>query len=385
MGASLEWVRRRGKLPLRRFASANTLQSPEVSDELWMRRALELAAKGRYSTAPNPMVGCVIVRDGHILGEGFHRRAGEPHAEREALSRCSEDPAASTFYITLEPCTHHGRTPPCIDALLAARPARVVIAMRDPNPVVDGRGVAALRSAGIEVTEGVLEEEARRLNERFVINLSERRPFILLKAGMSLDGKLATFTRQSQWITGPEARARSLELREEYDAIVVGSGTVAADDPQLTRRLGLSESILPWTRVVVDTSNALDTRARVLSDGGRTIVFTSAPESLPGVTAEVRSLPAGRDADLKALFEALFESGVRSLIVEGGALLHTSLIEQRLWDKMILFVGPMIIGGEKSPSIFSGAGVSTLADAYALRFADVSMVGADLQITAYRR
>src|SRR5512142_2804307 len=278
-----------------------------------MRRALDLAERGRFSTSPNPMVGCVIVRDGRVIAEGFHRRAGEAHAEVEALRQTS-DAKGATMYVTLEPCSHHGRTPPCADAVVASGVGRVVVAMRDPHDVVDGRGIDRLRAAGIEVTTGVCEAEARRLNERFVWAVSQKLPFVLLKAALTVDGKLATITGDSQWITGEEARERSLALREEYDAILVGSGTVRTDNPRLTRRLGLNQSITPWTRVVLDGDGDMPAHAPLLRAGGRTLVFTN--QDLDGVDV-VRTV--GR-ADLGSVLAELYGRGMQSVIVEGGAL-----------------------------------------------------------------
>jgi len=326
-----------------------------------MRRALELAAQGRYSTSPNPMVGCVIVRDDQIIAEGFHRRAGEAHAEIEALKNC-RDPHGATLYVTLEPCSHHGRTPPCADAVIASRVARVVVAMRDPHDVVDGRGIERIEAAGIPVTIGVCEDEARKLNERFVWSVTKKRPFVLLKAAMTLDGKLATITRDSRWITGDAARNRSLELREEYDAILVGGGTVAADNPHLTRRLGWSPT--PWTRVILDRDRTVPPDAHVLTDGDATLHVTDA-------------------IDLESLLESLYTRGIHSLIVEGGSVVHSDFIRRKLWQKMIIFVAPAIVGGAAAPSIFSGEPVSRLTDAYRFRFDRSEMVGGDLMITAY--
>ena len=344
-----------------------------------MRRALELAERGRYSTSPNPMVGCVIARDGAIAGEGFHRRAGEPHAEIEAL-RTTSDPAGATMYVTREPCTHHGRTPPCTEAIIAARIRRVVIATADTNEVVNGRGVAQLREAGIDTVVGVCEQEARRLNEKFLWSASQKLPFVLLKAAVTLDGKLATITRDSRWITSDEARERSLALREEYDAILVGSGTVKTDNPRLTRRLGLSQSITPWTRVVLDGDGDVPPHAQVIADGGRTIVYSRARlEAGPNV--EVVSTD-GR-VDIEHVLAELYARGIRSVIVEGGAHVHADVIRRALWQKMIIFVAPMIVGGADAPSIFSGEAVSLLTDAYRFRFDRVEFVGRDLMITAY--
>jgi diaminohydroxyphosphoribosylaminopyrimidine deaminase/5-amino-6-(5-phosphoribosylamino)uracil reductase len=350
-----------------------------VTDEQLMRRALELAERGRYSTSPNPMVGCVIARDGAIIGEGWHRRAGEPHAEVDAL-RSTPDARGATMYVTLEPCTHHGRTPPCSDAIIAAGIARVVIATIDTNEVVNGRGIAQLREARLETVVGVCESDARRLNEKFLWSASQKLPFVLLKAAVTLDGKLATITRDSRWITSDEARERSLALREEYDAILVGSGTVKTDNPRLTRRLGLAQSITPWTRVVLDGDGDVPAHAQVIADGGRTIVYTRGRlEGGPNV--EVVSTD-GR-VDIERVLAELYARGIRSVIVEGGAHVHADVIRRSLWQKMMIFVAPMIVGGAEAPSIFSGEAVSLLTDAYRFRFDRVAFIGRDLLITAY--
>lgn len=345
-----------------------------------MRRALELAEQGRYSTSPNPMVGCVIVRDGAILAEGWHRRAGEPHAEIEALRAC-ENPRGATMYVTLEPCCHHGRTGPCADAIVDAGIAHVVVAMLDPHEVVDGGGIARLAAAGVEVTTGVLESEARRLNEVFVWSVTQKLPFVVLKAGMTLDGKMATITRESQWITSEGARERSLLLREQSDAILIGSGTVKADNPRLTRRLGLASGITPWTRVVLDGDGDLPEHAQLLIDG-RTILFTSAPDRYdPRPDLEIVRVD-GR-VDLEQVLGELHARGIRSVVAEGGSVVHAELIRRGLWQKMILFIAPMIIGGAEAPSIFSGEAVSRLTDAYRFRFDRAEFVGSDLMVTAY--
>ncbi|HEY3051769.1 MAG TPA: bifunctional diaminohydroxyphosphoribosylaminopyrimidine deaminase/5-amino-6-(5-phosphoribosylamino)uracil reductase RibD [Thermoanaerobaculia bacterium] len=350
-----------------------------MSDEQFMRRAIALAERGRYSVSPNPMVGCVIVRDGEIVAEGWHRRAGEPHAEVEAL-RQLRDASGATMYVTLEPCAHQGRTPPCVDAVVGARVARVVIAMRDPHDVVNGRGIEKLRAAGIEVVTGICEPEARRQNERFVWAVSQKLPFVLLKAAMTLDGKLATISGDSQWITADDARERGLALREEYDAILVGSGTVRADNPRLTRRLGLNASITPWTRVVLDGDGNMPPHAQILSDGGRTIVFSSADVEAKTNVEVVRT--NGR-ADLGQVLSELYARGIQSIIVEGGALVLSEFVRAGLWQKMILFVAPALVGGGEAPSIFSGEAVSRLTEAHRFRFDRVELLGRDLMITAY--
>jgi diaminohydroxyphosphoribosylaminopyrimidine deaminase / 5-amino-6-(5-phosphoribosylamino)uracil reductase len=351
-----------------------------VADDIFMRRALELAERGRYGVSPNPMVGCVIVRDGTIIAEGWHRRAGEAHAEVDALRKC--DARGATMYVTLEPCCHTGRTPPCTNAIREAGVARVVIAMRDPNEVVNGHGIEQLQ--GIEVTTGVLEHEARRLNEKFSWAKSQKLPFVLLKAGMTLDGKLATITRESQWITSSDARERSLMLREEYDAVAIGSGTLIADNPRLTRRLGVSDSITPYTRVVLDAGGEAPAHAQLFADGGRTILFTPrAPQDLAS-SVEVVELPTlNRRLDLVVVLRELYARGIQSLLVEGGSLVHSDFISRGLWQKMIVFVAPAIVGGADAPSIFAGEPVSRLTDAYRFRFDRVEVVGSDLMITAY--
>lgn len=326
-----------------------------------MRRALELAARGRYSVSPNPMVGCLIMRDGNVIAEGWHQRAGEPHAEIEALRNV--DARGATMIVTLEPCAHHGRTPPCADAIIAAGVSRVGIAMRDPHDVAAG-GIEKLREAGIDVVTGVLEEEARKLNEIFVHAVTHRRPFVLLKAGMTLDGKLATVTGESKWITSEAARQKSLELREEYDAILAGGGTVAIDNPHLTRRLGWNTARAGWTRIILDRGRIVPPDAHVLTDGGTTIHIVD-------------------DADLDALLADLYERGIHSVIVEGGSQVLSEFIRRGLWQKMIIFVAPMIVGGSAAPSIFSGEGVAKLTDAYRFRFDRVEAVGGDVMITTY--
>jgi diaminohydroxyphosphoribosylaminopyrimidine deaminase/5-amino-6-(5-phosphoribosylamino)uracil reductase len=352
-----------------------------VSDERFMRRALELAESGRYSVSPNPMVGCVLVRDGAIIGEGWHRRAGEAHAEVEALATCA-DASGATLYVTLEPCCHQGRTPPCTDAVIAARVRRVVIAMRDPHDVVDGRGIGRLRDAGIDVEVGLLEAEARRLNEKFIWSVTQKSPFVLLKAAITLDAKLATVARESQWITSEAARERSLLLREEYDAIAVGSGTVEADNPRLTRRLGLNRSVVPWTRVVFDGAASAPPHAQIFRDGERTLLFTSRPERYePSSGLEI--IEIGASADIAQILGDLHARGITSLLVEGGSQIHSQMIRRGLWQKMVMFVAPMIVGGSDAPSLFAGDGVPRLTDAYRFRFDRAEMVGGDLMIVGY--
>jgi diaminohydroxyphosphoribosylaminopyrimidine deaminase/5-amino-6-(5-phosphoribosylamino)uracil reductase len=329
-----------------------------------MRRALERAERGRYSVSPNPMVGCVLVRGGNIVAEGWHQRAGEPHAEVKAI-QAAEDPRDTTMYVTLEPCVHHGRTPPCADVVLSTGIKQVVIATSDPHDIVNGRGIERLRAAGVDVVVGVLESEAGRLNEKFLYAVTEEKPFVLLKAGMTLDGKLATVSRESRWITSEAARQKSLELREEYDAVLVGGGTVREDNPQLTRRLGWNLAITPWTRVILDRDRQVPSNASVFQNG-TTMHITD-------------------DVDLDALLRDLYKRGIQSLIVEGGSCVLSEFIRRRLWQKMILFVAPMVVGGADAPAIFAGEGVRRLTEAHRFRFDRVEPVGSDLMIVAYPR
>ena len=334
-----------------------------MEDERFMRRALEIAERGRYSVSPNPMVGCVIVRNAEIVGEGWHQRAGEPHAEIKALMSV-DNARDTTMYVTLEPCVHQGRTGPCSNAIVDAGVKRVVIATRDPHDVVNGRGIEQLRAAGIEVTIGVLEDDAKRVNEKFLYAITCRKPFVCLKAATTLDGKLATVTRDSRWITGETARQRSLALREEYDAILVGGGTVAEDDPHLTRRLGWNTAISAWTRVVLDRDKRVPPMARVLTDGAPTLHIT-------------------RDIDLDELLRDLYSRGVQSLIVEGGSEVHSQFIRRKMWQKMIAFIAPALVGGGDAPSIFGGEGVERLTDAYRFRFDRAEIIGGDVMLVAY--
>jgi diaminohydroxyphosphoribosylaminopyrimidine deaminase / 5-amino-6-(5-phosphoribosylamino)uracil reductase len=353
-----------------------------VTDEQHMRLALELAEKGRYTVSPNPMVGCVIVRDGEVIGQGWHQRAGEAHAEVVALTNAGEA-RGTTLYVTLEPCCHHGRTPPCVEALIAAGVSRVVLAMEDPHEVVNGGGIAALRAAGIDVTVGVLASEARRLNEKFVWSVSQKLPFVTLKAAITLDGKMATVARESQWITSEDARETSLSLREEHDAILVGSGTIRSDNPRLTRRLGRAGDATMWTRVVLDGDGEVPPHAQILTDGAPTILFTSSPARYPAAGASVEIIGTEGRADLQFVLGELHQRGVHSLLVEGGAVVHSEMIRLGMLQKMVLFIAPMIVGGGDAPAFLEGEGVSRLTDAYRFRFDRSEFVGSDLMLVAY--
>lgn len=364
-----------------------------MTDLEYMRQALVLAEKARGHTSPNPMVGAVVVRDGSVVGEGYHARAGDPHAEAVALAAAGEAAQGATLYVTLEPCAHYGRTPPCVQAVIAAGIARVVAAMEDPNPLVSGRGFAALREAGIAVDVGVCDIEARRLNEVFVAYMERRRPFVLYKAALSLDGKVATRAGLSRWITSEPARALVHTLRAEMDAVMVGIGTVLADDPRLTaRRAGPAPARQP-VRIAIDSRARIPLGAQMLSQAapGRAIVAVT--EAAPAAKIE-RLQQSGVDvwqgaADaqgrvaLPDFLAALAEQQVTSLLLEGGPRLAGAMLSAGLIDKLLFCVAPLLIGGEAAPGPFGGDGATDLATAWRLAGWRIEQAGPDLLIWGY--
>jgi diaminohydroxyphosphoribosylaminopyrimidine deaminase/5-amino-6-(5-phosphoribosylamino)uracil reductase len=335
-----------------------------------MRRALELAERGRGVTSPNPMVGAVVVREGVVVGRGYHRRAGEAHAETEALRQAGDGACGATLYVTLEPCNHHGRTPPCVDAIIRAGIARVVVAAADPNPRVRGGGGRALQAAGVEVAIGCREAEARAANRAFFTAAERQRPHVTLKWAMTLDGKIAAFDRRARWITGGAARREGHRLRSLSDAVVVGIGTVLADDPALDVRLET-----PWPRepfrVVVDSRARLPVTARLLRAGTASRAVVAITDKAPGervalleaVGATVLVCKSADDrVDVADLAARLFAMDVTAMLVEGGGELHASFVEAGLVDRVAVFVAPRLIGGMSAPTAVAGRGLS-LADA----------------------
>ena len=357
-----------------------------------MLRAIALARSALGTTSPNPAVGAVIVRDGVVVGEGYTLPPGQGHAEIGALNQASNSARGATLYCTLEPCCHYGRTPPCTEAIIAAGVGRVVYAVGDPNPRVDGGGVTALRAAGITV-EQCPAPAADELYEAFAKHVITGLPFVVAKFAMSLDGKIATRTGSSQWITGPAARARVQQMRKELDGIMVGIGTALADDPQLTARDAdgnpLPTDMQP-VRVVVDSSARTPPEARMLREPGRTIIATgdgvdlSRQASLEESGATVRVFP-GSDGrvNLPAMLEYLGGEGIVSVLVEGGGGVMGAMLDAGLIDKVYAFVAPLLIGGAGAPSPIAGNGATVMADAKRLERATIEQIGTDWLITGY--
>ncbi len=361
-----------------------------VQDENFMRMALDLAWQGRGWVGPNPMVGAVVVRDGEIVGRGYHLEVGKPHAEVLALEDAGERARGATLYVTLEPCNHFGRTPPCTTRVIEAGIARVVYASRDANPRTAGQARPVLEAAGLAVEEGLLADAAAELNAPFFKYISTGQPFVVCKIAMSLDGKIATATGHSRWISGPEARDLVQQWRATYGAVMVGAGTIVADDPQLTCRLAGAHS--PW-RIVVDPQARTSPAARWIGDDGRAIVAVS--ESAP--PARVASLQASgatalvcpefsdggaRTLDLRALLADLARREIPSVLIEGGGGLNATVIRQGIVDRLRFFVSPMLVGGRSAPTPMDGLDIQDLSEAIGARFLRVERVGRDLLIEA---
>lgn len=359
--------------------------------EDYMKMALELAQKGRGRTSPNPLVGAVVVKEGTVCGTGYHHKAGTPHAEVHALNEAGEAARGADLYVTLEPCNHYGRTPPCTEAIIRAGIKRVYVAVRDPNPLVGGRGIAKLRSQGIGVVEGIREGEARRVNEVFFKYIQTKMPFIALKAAMSLDGKIATEKGESQWITGAEARRHGHVLRDTYDAILVGIGTVKADDPSLTCRLPGERGPDP-IRIIVDSTLSISEEARVLNLASPAPTIIAATTRAPADKAraiagkaEVLTVNEGNQVSLPDLLKLLGEKEITSVLVEGGGRINGSFLRANLVDKFYLYLAPKIIGGAGAPGAFAGEGFSSLNEVTELKELTIEQLGEDLLLTGYVR
>ncbi len=368
------------------FCLKEVLNMVRQEDIEYMRRAMELAERGVGFTNPNPMVGAVIVKGGKVIGEGWHERCGEWHAERNAFKNCTVPAEGATMYVTLEPCCHYGKTPPCTEAIIEHGIARVVVGMEDPNPLVAGKGIALLREAGIEVVCGVEEEALREQNRVFLKYISTKLPWVAMKTAMTLDGKIATRTGDSKWITGAEARAYVHELRHRFMAILVGIGTVVADDPLLNCRIegrGVRQPI----RVVVDSNARLSLDSQLVKTAGeyRTIVAHTrfAPEERVKALREtgVEMLLCKEKeglVDVRNLLELLGLSGIDSILLEGGGSLNYTFLSEGLADELYAFIAPKIVGGMNAKTPVEGAGMEKMADAINLELENVLNIGHDV-------
>ena len=351
-------------------------------DAFYMARAVQLAKRGRYTTDPNPRVGCVLVRDDVVIGEGWHVKAGLGHAEVEALKNV-RDAQGVTAYVTLEPCSHHGKTPPCCDALIKAGVSRVVAAMQDPNPVVAGRGLKKLKSAGIEVTCGVLQQDAITLNRGFIKRMIENRPFVRSKLAMSLDGRTAMASGESKWITSAEARVDVHKLRAESSAILTGINTVLADDPALNARVAWD--IVQPLRIVLDSELKMPVTAQMVKLPGRSLILTCSQDdykqqALQEVGFEVYKLAdkQGR-LDLLAVMNFLGQQQINELLVEAGSVLNGALLAEGLVDEWVIYMAPCVLG-DQGRGLFTVPGLLSMADKKFLDLLDVRQVGPDLKL-----
>ncbi len=355
----------------------------------YMKMALELAQKAQGRTSPNPLVGAVIVKNAIVQGTGYHQKAGTPHAEIHALRAAKDHSRDADMYVNLEPCNHTGRTPPCTEAIINAGIKRVFIGTLDPNPLVSGRGVERLQAAGIETVVGILEDESRRLNETFNKYIRQKLPFVALKVAQSLDGKMATATGESQWITGEAARHHGHGLRNVYDAILVGIGTVLADNPSLTCRLPVGGGRDP-VRIIVDSRLSITKDARVLhlDSTAPTIIATTANASAERISYLEKMAPVlivndGPKVHLPSLLKILGEMEITSLLVEGGSHIISSFLEEKLIDKYYFYIAPKIIGNKKSPGPFDFTVPLPLAQTLELINLETLVLDRDLLITGY--
>jgi len=361
-----------------------------MNDKKYMRLALRLAIKGKGRTSPNPLVGAVIVRNDRIVGRGYHKRVGEPHAEINALDMAGRRARGATLYLNLEPCAHFGRTPPCTKKIISSGIKKIVVAMIDPNPLNCGRGVKELKETGVKVKVGVLEEDAKKINEAYIKYITTKRPFVILKTAMSLDGKIATKTGDSKWITNESSRKYVHRLRSEVDAILVSVETVLKDDPLLTVRSPKSKVQSQPVRVVVDSRARIPLGAKVLNREAPTIVATTKFASKRKIKALKKKgakvlIVKDRDkkVNLKELLKRLGESEIISLLVEGGGSINASFLEGGLVDKMLFFIAPKIIGGEEALTPVEGEGIERIRDAIKLKDVSVKRFGEDVLVEGY--
>lgn len=357
-----------------------------MNDEFYMSLALELAERAQGQTGINPVVGCVIIKDGVLVGLGTHLERGTPHAEVHALQMAGAKAAGSTVYVTLEPCSHYGKTPPCSERLVAEGVKRVVVAAEDPNPIVAGQGIEMLRAAGIQVDIGILKERSCKLNEHFMKFITTGLPYVTLKTASTLDGKIASKTGDSKWISNEAARERVHTLRHRHQGIMVGVSTVIADDPQLTTRLPV-EGLNP-IRIVVDSKLRIPLESKMLRDGAsQTLILTTEQggtekrEDLRKMGIEVITCGEGPRVDLKLAMKLLGEKEIGSILLEGGGTLNGSMLEERLVDRVILFMAPKIVGGLGAPSSFTFSGVEQMSEAVTLKGLEIEQLDDNLCIS----
>ena len=357
-------------------------------DVRFMREALDLAKSAEGRTTPDPMVGAVLVKGGRIISMGYHGEVATPHAEAWALQKAGEETNGSILYVTLEPCAHYGNNPPCAGQIVRAGVKEVVVSMKDPNPLVNGRGLAILKKAGIKVRLGLLEEEARQMNEVFIKAITKKTPFVLMKSAITLDGKIATRTGASRWVAGPASLRLAHHLRNLYDSILVGVGTVLIDDPKLNVRL--VKRIKDPIRLVLDSYARTPLKARVLSPGIRTIIIVSphAPkkrvEALRAKGAEILTVPASEGKiNLKMLMKELYKMNITSIMVEGGGEVNASFIEAGLFDKAILTLVPKIFGGREAKTCVEGEGVAKPSQAHWLKNIQIERLEEDIIVSGY--
>ncbi len=359
-------------------------------DLFFMKRALSLAAKAKGATSPNPMVGAVIVKDGRIIAEDYHKKAGEPHAEALAISKAGKRAKGSTLYVTLEPCCHTDkRTPPCTKAIINSGIKRVFISMKDPNPKVFGKGIEELKNHGIEVYSGILEEKAKKLNEAYIKFITTKTPFVILKTAMTLDGKIATPEGQSKWITGERARKIVHEMRGSVDAILTAIGTVKADNPELTARIkGVKKQPI---RIVIDPDLEIPIDYKILNTPPETIIVTRKHNIETKnqkkdilVTKGVKMIEYDGDrVDLRWLMKILGENSIISVMIEGGSSLNAYALQDKIVDKIVFFIAPKIIGGKNSISAVGGDIFCRLENAYRVKDIKIKRLGDDLMIEGY--
>ncbi|MDO9534580.1 MAG: bifunctional diaminohydroxyphosphoribosylaminopyrimidine deaminase/5-amino-6-(5-phosphoribosylamino)uracil reductase RibD [Bacillota bacterium] len=361
------------------------------SDERYMWMALDLARQGFGKTNPNPMVGAVLVKSGEVVGTGFHKKAGDLHAEIVALREAGEKARGAVLYTNLEPCSHHGRTPPCVNAIIQAGVRKVVVAAVDPNPLVSGSGIRKLQDAGIKVKTGVLEDKAKRLNEVFFKYITSKMPFVVVKTAMTLDGKIATRTGKSRWISGEKSRKFVHRLRSISDGIMVGINTVLQDDPQLTARLE-GESDHNPVRIIVDSKGRLPLESRIVKTAPETktilAVTNLAPTeklvALQSCGVEILALPAKEEqVDLCRLMWALGEKEISILLVEGGGTLNFSLLKEHLIDKIYFFMAPFLFGGGSAPTPMEGHGIDDINESWLVEDMEMKQLDNDILIIGY--